>query len=179
MYPYIHEGTLWKRYREMKRASPSEWKQEKIWPGLLNMILAQATATRVDGSDFEARTVSGEKYYRRAVALCGGEIMRGTSIEMLQILLIMAQYLQSTRRSIKTWNLHGLAVKRAFQLGLYSQHTLDRFPPLEKETRTRVWYACVMLDRAEMTVAASGSIIQRSSCTWPLAAASRGYMITI
>ncbi|KAJ2896764.1 hypothetical protein MKZ38_005252 [Zalerion maritima] len=143
LYPYLHEKSFWDRYYETKATG----KRDKTWLGLLNMVLAQATATSVNGSNMVERTTAGEDYYRRAAALCEAEILRGTSVEIIQVLLIMAQYLQGTRRSIKTWNLHGLAVKGAFQLGLHSQRALDRFPPLEKELRTRVWYACVMLDR--------------------------------
>lgn len=59
----------------------------------------------------------------------------------------MTQYLQSTESSVQTWNVHGLAVKASYQLGLHSKHALDRYDPLEREMRTRAWYTCVVLDR--------------------------------
>jgi hypothetical protein len=59
----------------------------------------------------------------------------------------MGQYLQGSERSIETWNIHGLAVKAAYQLGLHSSDTLQQYPPLEREVRKRTWYGCVMLDR--------------------------------
>lgn len=63
-------------------------------------------------------------------------------------MLLMTQYLQGTQRSIKTWAIHGLAVKAAFQLGLHSLQALERFAPLEREIRIRTWHGCVMLDRS-------------------------------
>jgi hypothetical protein len=65
----------------------------------------------------------------------------------VQMLLLMSQYLQGTERSIETWNLHGLAVKAAYQLGIHSQNALKRYPPLEREIRKRTWYGCIVLDR--------------------------------
>lgn len=59
----------------------------------------------------------------------------------------MSQYLQGTERSIETWNLHGLAVKAAYQLGLHSPSSLKQYSPREREMRTRTWFACIMLDR--------------------------------
>jgi hypothetical protein len=63
------------------------------------------------------------------------------------VLLLMTQYLQGTRRSIKTWIVHGLAVRTALQLGFHSEHALEGCEPLEQETRVRAWQACIMLDR--------------------------------
>lgn len=60
----------------------------------------------------------------------------------------MSQYLQGTSRSIETWNVHGLAVKAAYQLGLHSKLALSRYPPVEREYRTRTWFGCVILDRS-------------------------------
>lgn len=65
----------------------------------------------------------------------------------VQLLLLMSQYLQGSEHSVETWNIHGLAVKAAYQLGLHSSKALQRYPPLEREIRKRTWYGCVMLDR--------------------------------
>ena len=65
----------------------------------------------------------------------------------------MTQYLQGSETSVQTWNVHGLAVKAAYQLGLHSTQALDRYATLEREMRIRVWYACVMLDRYEVSLA--------------------------
>ena len=59
----------------------------------------------------------------------------------------MTQYLQGSESSVQTWNVHGLAVKASYQLGLHSTHALERYDPLEREMRIRTWYACVILDR--------------------------------
>jgi hypothetical protein len=59
----------------------------------------------------------------------------------------MSQYLQGTDRSIETWNVHGLAVKAAYQLGLHSPNALILYQNPEREIRKRTWFGCVLLDR--------------------------------
>jgi len=65
----------------------------------------------------------------------------------VQMLLLASMYSQGTERSIETWNIHGLAVKAAYQLGLHSPDALRQYPPVEREIRKRVWLGCVLLDR--------------------------------
>jgi hypothetical protein len=59
----------------------------------------------------------------------------------------MSQYLQGSERSIETWNIHGLAVKAAYQLGLHSSDAMQKHPAAEAEIRKRTWFGCVVLDR--------------------------------
>lgn len=60
----------------------------------------------------------------------------------------MSQYLQGTERSIETCNIHSLAVKAAYQLGLHSPNALKQYPEPEREFRKRTWFGCVLLDRS-------------------------------
>jgi hypothetical protein len=59
----------------------------------------------------------------------------------------MTQYRQGTQHSEQAWNLHGLAVRAAFQIGLFSRSSLQDMPPLEAEIRRRTFWGCVILDR--------------------------------
>lgn len=63
------------------------------------------------------------------------------------MLLLTSMYLQGTEHSISTWNVHGLAVKAAYQLGLHSPDALHQYSTPERELRKRVWYGCVVFDR--------------------------------
>jgi hypothetical protein len=60
----------------------------------------------------------------------------------------MGQYLQGTQKSVQAWTVHGLAVKAALQLGLHSKDASRAFSRLDKETRLRTWFGCVLLDRS-------------------------------
>jgi hypothetical protein len=146
LYPYIHEDTFMEIYEEVKRNSFR--KVRRAWLGLFNMALALATSVpHRDDITVEQRTERANEFYQRALGLCKDQMMRGTSLEVVQFLLLVGQYLQGTRQSLQTWTVHGLAVKAALQLGLHSNEALKRYPPLEREIRKRTWYGCVLLDR--------------------------------
>ncbi|RSL38136.1 hypothetical protein CEP53_015143 [Fusarium sp. AF-6] len=65
------------------------------------MIFAMATCTSCweeSGSDY--RFEQSDVYYRRARELCQIQMFRGTTLEIVQYLLLMSQYLQGTQRSL-------------------------------------------------------------------------------
>ena len=76
-------------------------------------------------------------------------------IELVQLLLLMGFYLQSTEKFSKCWNITGLAIRMAQNMGLQlsvqdakTRGLLTSQPTqLECEMRLRVWYGCVLLDR--------------------------------
>ncbi|KAL1884697.1 hypothetical protein Plec18167_002289 [Paecilomyces lecythidis] len=146
LFPFLHQKTVLDKYTEFHNNNFT--RVHRSWLGLLNMILAFATSVYIEGKDSATeRLYRSDLYYQKALALCSGMMTRGTSLEMVQLLLLMSQYLQGTQRSVQTWSIHGLAVKAAFQLGLHSARASKSLSPLEQEIRRRTWYACVILDR--------------------------------
>ncbi|KAJ5446850.1 Transcription factor [Penicillium cf. griseofulvum] len=146
LFPYIYPPVFLDTYHQMVRDNFS--RVRRTWLGLLNMVLAMATITAIPGSaSADARIEESDVFYQRGLGLCGSEIMRGTTLEVVQYLLLMGQYLQGTQKSIQAWTVHGLAVKAALQLGLHSRHACKVFSPIEQEMRKRTWYGCVVLDR--------------------------------
>ncbi|RAQ46927.1 C6 transcription factor [Aspergillus flavus] len=145
LFPYIHPPTFFETYHQFKNNAK---KVRRTWLGLLNIMLAMAKVTAVSArAPAELRIKESTRYYRQALNLCRGEILRGTTLEVVQYLLLMGQYLQGTQKSVQAWTVHGLAVKAALQLGLHSKDASQAFPPLEREIRKRTWFACVVLDR--------------------------------
>ncbi|KAF7128505.1 hypothetical protein CNMCM5793_003293 [Aspergillus hiratsukae] len=145
LFPYIHPPTFLETYGEFKNNAK---KVRRTWLGLLSIMLAMAKVTAVSGDDpAETRIKESTVYYRQALNLCRGEMLRGTTLEVVQYLLLMGQYLQGTQKSVQAWTVHGLAVKAALQLGLHSKDASQAFSPLEREIRKRTWFGCVVLDR--------------------------------
>ncbi|KAK6074422.1 fungal specific transcription factor domain-containing protein [Seiridium cupressi] len=93
------------------------------------------------------RAARAEVFFSRSEKLSIGLLMSGPTVETVQTMLLMSLYLQGTNRSVKTWNIHGLAVKAAFQLGLHSNDSSRVLSGVELETRNRTWFGCVLLDR--------------------------------
>ncbi|KAL4807917.1 fungal-specific transcription factor domain-containing protein [Aspergillus unguis] len=144
LFPYIHPHAFFETYSELKGSK----KVRRTWLGLLNMVLAMAKLTAVsERTPAEVCLKESAVYYTRAFDLCRGEILRGTTLEVVQCLLLMGQYLQGTHKSVQAWMIHGLTVKAAMQLGLQSKDASQSFPPLEQEIRKRTWFGCVVLDR--------------------------------
>lgn len=65
----------------------------------------------------------------------------------VQSLLLLIQYRQGTNKSDDTWVLLGKAVRIALQLGLHSKSGTVNMSHVEVETRKRIWYGIVTLDR--------------------------------
>ncbi|KAK5210789.1 hypothetical protein LTR41_003401 [Exophiala xenobiotica] len=146
LFPNLHKPTFLESVAEMKRKRPRSMR--RTWLGLLNMVLAFGTLTIVrDDWGAELRAAEARTFYERAVCLCDPMALAGTSLEVVQYLLLLAQYLQATHNSVQTTNALGLAVNTAIRIGLHSRQASESLAPLERELRNRTWYLCVVLDR--------------------------------
>ncbi|RKU41004.1 hypothetical protein DL546_004088 [Coniochaeta pulveracea] len=146
LLPYIHEASFCETYFQMKRENFT--RVRRTWLGLLNIVMAIAASLSTDGDmPAEQRIQESDIYYQRANGLCDKDSKRNASLEMVQYLLILGQYLQGTQKSVQAWTTHGLAISAAYQLGLHSPDANKGFPPLESEIRKRTWFGCVLLDR--------------------------------
>ncbi|KIX03160.1 uncharacterized protein Z518_06711 [Rhinocladiella mackenziei CBS 650.93] len=106
---------------------------------LLNSVFALASASlgEEDSSVFNGR----------ALASLNERQLRGTSVELVQALLLIATYQQNHQLSITSWTYHALAVKAAFQLGLHSPLGYKEYGLQESEMRKRLWYSLIHQDR--------------------------------
>ncbi|UKZ96562.1 uncharacterized protein TrAFT101_011345 [Trichoderma asperellum] len=146
LLPFIHEPSFCKTYVQMK--SERFRAVRRTWLGLLNIILAiAASLSAKDDIPVDKRIQESDIYYQRANGLCDRDSKRNASLEMVQYLLILGQYLQGTQKSVQAWTTHGLAISAAYQLGLHSPDANQGFSPLECEIRKRTWYGCILLDR--------------------------------
>ncbi|KAL7894090.1 fungal-specific transcription factor domain-containing protein [Trichoderma sp. SZMC 28014] len=146
LLPFIHEPSFCKTYLQMKNERFRAVR--RTWLGLLNIILAiAASLSAKDDIPVDKRIQESDIYYQRANGLCDRDSKRNASLEMVQYLLILGQYLQGTQKSVQAWTTHGLAISAAYQLGLHSPDTNRGLSPLEREIRKRTWYGCILLDR--------------------------------
>ncbi|KAK0383890.1 hypothetical protein NLU13_7982 [Sarocladium strictum] len=146
LFPYIHRPSFMETYHRAKQSGFTDVR--RTWLGLLNIILAMATRADASRQDTKRVFTESDIFYRRGEELCRTQMFRGTTLEIVQYLLLGSQYLQGTQRAIQTWTTHGLAVKAALSIGLHSNAASRKFPPVEQEMRKRTWYGCVILDRS-------------------------------
>lgn len=106
---------------------------------LLNMIFAMGTfdAAKDEQSD------DGHAYYERAREALHTDMLEDGTLELVQGLAIMGNYLQRTNRPNAGFVCLGLAIRMAVALGLHDPSTSARLSLFEQESRKRVWWCLI------------------------------------
>lgn len=106
---------------------------------LFNMIFAMGALDSAISEDAD----TGMKYYQLARAELQRDMMDEGSLPLVQGLAIMANYLQRSNKPNAGYICLGWAIRMALALGLHTPNTSAQATPLEREIRTRVWWALV------------------------------------
>lgn len=171
LYPLIHRPSFEERYRmiwcpqtesrrlrtETHASTPAGLYTsmgDRLFYCMLNSVFALGAlfSPRMDHKDREQLSRS---LYERAKKLMDLDMLAAGSLALVQTLLLMGQYLQSTEMSSTCWNIVGLAVRVAQNIGLHHDpkncnqsccpaQSLDQ---TVMEMRRRAWTGCVLLDR--------------------------------
>lgn len=171
LYPLIHRPSFEERYRmiwypqtesrclrtEAHASTPAGLYTsmgDRLFYCMLNSVFALG-ALFSPVMDHKDRDQLSRSLYERAKKLMDLDMLAAGSLALVQTLLLMGQYLQSTEMSSTCWNIVGLAVRVAQNIGLHHDpkncnqgccpaQTLDQ---TEMEMRRRAWAGCVLLDR--------------------------------
>ncbi|CAI7630663.1 unnamed protein product [Penicillium glandicola] len=156
----------------------------KIWTGdnlksdenmlmcTLNVIFALASQL----ADFvppKEREISADAFFARAKGLFQFNLWDTGSAGLIQCLLLMAQYLQSTDSAHQCWIVTGLAIRNAQSLGLHLPQNISCLQSFQEQQLARkIWHGCVLMDRViSMTFGRPAMISKASSGAVPLPAA--------
>lgn len=146
LYPLIHRPTFLQEYQRV-------WTGEKESTGeyliycILNTIFAIICQLQRRISP-EEKGGDGEVYFRRATKLLHLDVIANGSLELVQALLLMGQYLQGTELPHSCWMVIGLAIRTAQGLGLHLPPTSANLGrQQEREIVRRLWHGCVFMDR--------------------------------
>ncbi|PWY95391.1 hypothetical protein BO94DRAFT_571971 [Aspergillus sclerotioniger CBS 115572] len=91
------------------------------------------------------REATAHSFFLRSKRFVGLDLLEIHTVGVVQALLIVALYLQSSPYPSRCWNAIGLACRLAQGLGLHEANPSSMMP-LETEVRRRTWHGCVMLD---------------------------------
>lgn len=94
----------------------------------------------------EQREAVAHQFFLRAKHHIGLDMIDIQSIGVVQALLIVALFLQSTGYPHRCWSSIGMACRLALGFGLHEPHMWETKHPLEQEIQRRTWYGCVMMD---------------------------------
>ncbi|KAI9370114.1 putative Zn(II)2Cys6 transcription factor [Aspergillus egyptiacus] len=144
MIPCIDEDSFRETYRQMQVDGLASVRRS--WLGILSVIFALAINVTAPTSPTPELATRSQTYFTQALELMRPYILGRSSLEMLQLFLLMETYSEGTPSASLTWTFHGLAVKGAYQLGLHVVG-LKGESELDREIRARLWYWCVMNDR--------------------------------
>lgn len=106
---------------------------------LRDIICAHAASTMTNSDP--------EYFYRKALGFLDEKTVRGSSIELIQTLLLLASFQQNNQRSVASWTSHSLAVKAAYQIGLHVPSSYADHTETECEIKRRLWHAVINQDR--------------------------------
>lgn len=122
---------------------------ERILVSTLNTIFALSVQLQESLDPNQRERLSG-KYFRRAHALLHVPVWETASIELIQCLLLMSQYLQCTNKPHQTWMVVGSAVRIAQSLGLHIPESWANYSHEKGAAlKRRVWLSCIIMDRCE------------------------------
>jgi hypothetical protein len=150
LYPFLHEPTFRAEY---EATWTSQGSSDPVWYCLLNVVFAlgcrfvdvESSPTSRPGT---SKDPESDSFFKRAHDLITLNILAVGNLRMVQTLLIMGLYLQSTSLPNRCWNVVGMAIRIAQGLALHIPHS-DCGPKnyVTEEIRKRTWYGCVTLDR--------------------------------
>jgi hypothetical protein len=158
LYPFVHQQSFISRYNRLWSPDTQGGPQNSVSRiGLggsgcpasvffcaLNSIFA--LGCQFSDLQLAQREALSETFFQRSKQLLRIDILDEGSLALIQTLLIVAQYLQSTQFPNRCWNVVGLACRMAQGLGLHLDGVNENRSFLEVEMMRRTWYGCVTLD---------------------------------
>ncbi|KAK3337916.1 fungal-specific transcription factor domain-containing protein [Neurospora tetraspora] len=143
-FPVIHQDTFMSTYNDLRKRGFMG--ARRVWLALLYMIIATVYRTDSPSTPSETSAETSERYFQWAKDLVMPQVLISSSLETVQLLGLMIEYLHGSSQSAQLWTLHSLAVKAALQIGLHSADASRHLTLLEREMRKRTWFLIVMND---------------------------------
>lgn len=177
LYPFLHMPSFLARYRSIwastkdrqqsdpgnvQSQTPTNYydgMSEKLFHCMLNVVFAMGALFNPSTALQDRDSVS-RAYFNRGKALVDLDELACGSTALVQILLLMGQYLQSTDAASSCWNIVGLAIRVCHGIGLHHEPECCRgnictggyHSQLEREIRRRTWTCAIILDRYVLVV---------------------------
>lgn len=144
--PFLDRGAFEMSYQSVWTGEASNG-DERILICTTNVMFALACRL-TDTLVSERGAAASMVYFKRAQKLLDLDLWSTGSVQLIQCLLLMGQYLQSTSAPHHCWMIVGHAIRLAQGLGLHLVHKRSPIPSAEeREVANRNWHGCVLMDR--------------------------------
>ncbi|KAJ5606676.1 hypothetical protein N7510_009457 [Penicillium lagena] len=142
---YLHEGSFRQRYERLWLHGGVETTEKNLaWFALVNLVF---TFGSHHAPVINRVSIDDSHFFRRAKILVFSSLFQPGTIDIVQSLLLMGQYLHSSLELEYSWTVIGLANRLAQGLGLHLNADNFTSNVIEKEIRKRVWWGCFVIDR--------------------------------
>lgn len=120
---------------------------DKIFLSNLNLVFALGCQFCSEISPAQQVSMAPQ-FFARSQHVLLYDIVGSASISVVQWLLLVTIYCQSTQHANRCWNSLGLAIRIAQSLGLHIElNPVAEMSQVFLETRRKIWHTCVILDR--------------------------------
>lgn len=147
LYPFFNREQLKADYLKIWKGEEDPACDEDTLMCTFNVIFALGCQL----ADFikpEDRATMAGSFFSRAKELLHFNVWHSGPTALIQCLLLMSQYLQSTDSADQCWMVTGMAIRSAQGLGLHLQETSSHLEnPQEQELVKKIWHGCVLMDR--------------------------------
>jgi hypothetical protein len=147
VFPILHRPTFLELYDKLWTSDGNEEVEDPVFMATLNIIFSigsQLSTIRTP----EQRPALADQFYQQSLKFWNTTNAEVSTISEVQLLLLVAIYLQSTKHASRYWHTVGMAIRAAQELGIH----LEVGRPgnecqLKREMRRRIWHSCIILDR--------------------------------
>jgi hypothetical protein len=144
LFPILDKQQMQEDYQHLWTGQ-DEIQDQRSFLCLVNAVFAISTQLNPNTAPQDRAGVA-DKYYNRAQSLL--DVFQKSSVRIVQALLLLSMYCQSSSNAHQCWIFMGLAIRFAQGLGLHlpdaSEHETD---VCMRELLRRVWHGCVLLDQ--------------------------------
>jgi hypothetical protein len=146
LYPFLLQHRFMQSYDRIWSGGGNEV-AERLTYCIMNLIFAISCQITKREAPVE-KGAAAEVFCRRATYLLQFNLIGRGSLEVVQALLLMGQFLQSTEWPHRCWVVIGLAIRISQGLGLHiPRTTANILQQEEREMARRLWHGCILLDR--------------------------------
>ncbi|KIX99033.1 uncharacterized protein Z520_05494 [Fonsecaea multimorphosa CBS 102226] len=157
LYPFIDRESFTQVYRSLWDGTPLPSSgshlmrlEETTSVAIFNLVLALGCQYRAQSEAGEAHDAA-EVFFNRAHSLVRFDPTDTSllSLQYVQVMLVMSQYLTGTGNTHKAWGVIGTAIRGCHHLGLHRSAFYDHssLSYQDKDFVRRVYHGCVMLER--------------------------------
>lgn len=147
IFPFVDDVEVSQCYENMWLGNSTQSFDQKTFHCILN--LAFALACKLDPkAALNERESSASIYFTRAKGLFTFNLLELSDIHLVQALLLLCQFLQSTKLPRECFQTVGLAIWIGMDLGLHLPATARALQDSQQRGIVqRVWQGCIMMDR--------------------------------